>query len=958
MEKRIYWILLLWGIVTLQLSAAPLTISDLRCEYLANPLGIDEPAPRLSWKVASNERSQKQTAYRIIVASNESLLRRDRGDLWDSGKRSSSQTQNVPYSGTPLRSGQRCYWRVKVWDAKGRQSEWSQTSSWSRGLKQEDWKAEWISYKDTNSLHADRNQLFLPPARYYRKEFTAKKAITHATLYAAALGIYEMQLNGKQVSENFFTPGWSDYLKRVYYNTFDVTDQLQKGQNAIGAIVADGWYSGYVGYGLLVGYGPNRVGRYFYGKTPAFLAQIEIEYADGSSETIITDPSWRVTGNGPIREADLIMGETFDARLEKPDWSNPGFEASTWEPAIRAQENGSTKAKFFDTTGEREVELGFQKPKTFQAYPAPPVRITGELKTLRMTEPEPGAYIFDLGQNFAGTIRLNVKAPAGTKIQIRYAEMLHQDGRLMTENLRKARATDYYVCRGDSNGETWTPRFTYHGFQFVELRGVASKPELDAVTGLVLNSDTPLTSSFECSDPMANRLFKNMVWTQRANFIELPTDCPQRDERLGWMGDAQIYARSASFNADVSAFFTKWMYDVEEAQRDSGAYPDYCPYPMSHGAPNQTYGTAWTDAGLIVPWTVWLVYNDTRIIERHYDSFKRFMEFRKKRSPKFFGVADGNTWGDWLNLQDPTPVEYVDTCYFAYCASLMSHMAGVIGRTDDAASYRELFDKIKSAFNQEYVNADGTLKVSSQTAHVLALEFGLLPTHARTSAANQLVSKIVANDHRMSTGFLGTKPLLPVLTANGHHDLAVRLFQSKRFPSWGYEVENGATTIWERWDSYTKEDGFGRHNAAMNSFSHYAFGAVCEWMFKSLAGIETDGSGFQRIYIHPGPPKPGSNPETEPIHWIKASYDSPHGKIISAWKVVEGSFHLDVTIPANTTATVSLPIRDTDPILEDGKPIRRAKGVELLCAPGRTILRIDSGSYNFSGPFNQALPKQ
>jgi alpha-L-rhamnosidase len=499
-----------------------------------------------------------------------------------------------------------------------------------------------------------------------------------------------------------------------------------------------------------------------------------------------------VTDKGPIREADLIMGESYDARLEQGDWCMPGFNADDWDNAINAEDNGSTKAIFSDVMGQREVELGFQKPGRMRAYSGPPVRAIEEITPVSLSEYKPGIYVFDLGQNFAGNIRLKVKGPAGTKLQIRYGEMTHPDGRLMTENLRRARTTDYYTLRGDEAGETWTPRFTYHGFRYVEVTGLPNKPGLDAVTGIVIHSDTPLTSSFECSDPMVNRLFKNVVWTQRANFIEIPTDCPQRDERLGWMGDAQIYVRTATYNADV-----------------------------------------------------WKVYGDTRIIERHYASMKRFMDFRQKSSPDHKGVSIGNPWGDWLNLNETTPVEYIDACYYANSAKMMAGMAAAIGREEDAAEYRKLLADITAAFDREYVQPDGLLKVQTQTAYVLALNFGLLPENDSNLAGDHLAGMIEKNGFRMATGFLGTKSLLPVLSATGHQDLAVRLFQGRAFPSWGYEVENGATTVWERWDSYTKEHGFdgfaGHNNAAMNSFSHYSFGAVCEWMFRSLAGIDTDG---------------------------------------------------------------------------------------------------------------------
>ncbi|MCY2991476.1 MAG: family 78 glycoside hydrolase catalytic domain [Planctomycetota bacterium] len=922
----------------------------LRCEYLANPLGIDETSPRLSWLVVSSERGQRQTAYRILVASREELLGQDRGDLWDTDKVASDQTAAVVYDGRPLESRQNCFWKVKVWDRSGQESPWSRPTFWSMGLLQpEDWQAQWISFRDTSPVHNDRQQLCLPPTRHYRKEFRAAKPIARATVSASALGIYELHLNGQRVGQDFFTPGWSDYHRRVYYNTYDVTKLMRQGANTVGGIVADGWYAGYVGYGLLVGYGPNKAGRNFYGKTPAILAQLEIEYTDGSREMLGTDPSWQVSSDGPFREADLIMGETFDARLERADWCTPGGAADwQWQAAIRAEDNGRTKATFYDTRGAREVELGFQLPPRLQAYSAPPIRVTELLPAQRLTEPQPGTYIFDLGQNFAGIVRLQLRGPAGTRVQIRYGEMLHPDGRLMTENLRRARATDTYILRGASDGESWEPHFTYHGFQFVELTGLPAKPALDAVRGVVIHNVTPLIGSWACSDDVLTRFWKNTQWTQRANFVELPTDCPQRDERLGWMGDAQVYIRAASYNADVAAFFTKWLDDLEEAQRDFGAYPDYCPYPMAHGAPQKTFGTAWTDAGIICPWTVWKVYGDTRVIERHWASMRRFMDWRRKSAPDLRGVSIGNTWGDWLNVGEATPIEYIDACYHALDAKLMADMADAIGRSADAEAYRKLFADIRAVVQQDYVRPGGTLTVDTQTAYVLALWIGLLPDDLQASAAARLAEKIAKNEYRMATGFLGTKPLLPVLTANGHHDLAVRLYQSRKFPSWGYEVINGATSVWERWDSYTKADGFGRHNAGMNSFSHYSFGAVTEWMFRDLAGIDTDGPGFQRLLIRPGPPTSGSNPDQQPVDWVQAEYTGLHGRIVSHWKRDGARFDLHVVIPANTTATVLLPTKAADGIQEGGRPLGEVSGVKFLRMEGaRAVLAAESGTFDF-----------
>jgi len=921
----------------------------LQCEYLPDPVGIDTTRPRLSWQLTSETRAHRQIAYRVLVATSEMHLTDHTGDLWDTGRVTGSLTSQIAYAGKPLKAGQTCFWKVRIWDETGSVSDWSRPARWTVGLlKKEDWQADYISFRDNRPVHQDRKSPYLPPARHYRKEFKAAAGIKRATLHATALGIYDLYLNGQRVSDRYFAPGWSDYRKRVYTHAYDVTDLVNGDRNALGAIVADGWYAGYVGYGVLVGYGPYKAGRNFYGKTPAFMAQLELEYEDGRHETIVTDTTWTVTDKGPLREADIQGGETYDARKEMPGWSQVGFDDGQWDKAILASDNGSTVVPYSDRGGDRLVELGFVTPETIQAYPAPPIVITQELPAQKVTEHKPGVFIFDLGENFAGVVRLRTKGPAGTKITLRYGEMLHPDGRLMTENLRKARATDHYILKGDAKDEVWVPRFTYHGFQFVEVTGLSHAPSLDTVTGLVLHNDTPMTSHFECSDPVINQLFKNIVRTQRANFIEVPTDCPQRDERMGWMGDAQIYVRSATINADVAAFFTKWLYDVAESQRSFGAYPDYAPYPMQHGGSGKSFGTAWMDAGIICPWTIWKVYGDTRVIEQHYGSMTRFMDFRQAISPKFGGISMGNTWGDWLNVDDPTPIEYVDACYFARTAQLMGDMAEAIGKQADARYYRDLYGKIRSAFARTYIGKDGAILVESQTAQVLALAFDLLTGAQQKIAADRLANQIKRNTFAMATGFLGTKELLPVLSSHGHHDLAVRLFQSRKFPSWGYEVVNGATSIWERWDSYTKEDGFGRHNAAMNSFSHYAFGAVCEWMFRTLAGIDSDDPGFNHLRLKPSPPPPGSNPDNAPIHWVKAHYDSIHGRISSAWRLENKIFTYHVTVPANTTASVFLPARSITDVTESGSPVSQQEGVEVASQEGAAVvLKIGAGSYSF-----------
>ena len=956
--------LLLAWLGTLPGSAAELQPLALRCEYRVNPLGIDESQPRLTWRVESAARGQKQTAYQILVATSAELLKANSGDLWDSGKVSSGETVNIAYAGKPLSSRQQCFWKVHVWDQDG-QARWSEPATWTMGLlRPDDWQADYISFRDASPVWQDTANLFLPPARQYRKEFTAAKTVKHATVYSTALGIYELYINGRRVGDARFAPGWTDYHQRAYYTTCDVTKFVKRGDNAIGAWVGDGWYSGYIGFGLLTGIGTEKVGRNTYGKTPALMAQLEIEYTDGTREIVPTDKSWKVTGEGPVREGDFLMGESYDARKAMSGWAEFGFDDSKWEAAILASENGSVPATFYEFTNGakpgdatvvkgRPVDLGFQRPPRLEAFPGLPVRPIEELKPVAITSPANGTYIFNLGQNFAGVVRLKVKGPAGTVIQLRYGEMLYPDGRLMNDNYRRARAIDHYILRGDAEGETWTPRFTCHGFQYVEVTGYPGQPAKDAITGIVLHSDTPLTSGFECSDPMENRLFKNVVWTQRANFLDLPTDCPQRDERFGWMGDAQIYVHCATLNADVAAFYTKWLREVMESQRSSGVFPGYAPYPFQHG---WDFGTAWCDAGVICPWTIWQSYGDTRIIERCWPFMVKFMDWRKGTSRNFLGINHGNDWGDWLSFGGKTPLDYVDTVYFAYSANLMAQMAAAIGKQTEAAEYGELFDHIKSAFKAKYVHADGSLTVDTETAYALALYMDLLPADLRVKSGKILADKLrdgeTAENSGMTTGFLGTRPLLPVLTSVGENDLAVKHFQSRKFPSWGYEVEQGATTVWEHWDSYTKAHGFGgmdgKQNASMNSFAHYSFGAVCEWMINDLAGIQSDGPGYDRIIIHPHPPAPGGSAVNEPIHWVKAHYDSIHGRITSNWRRTENQFELETEIPANTTATIYLPANSADKITEGGNALAKVTGVNFLRKEGdNAVFAAKSGRYRF-----------
>jgi alpha-L-rhamnosidase len=904
------------SIITLLLACSFLhahTTTGLKVNHLTGPLGVDDAKPRLSWRIEGGEAGLSQSAYRILVASSDDKLEPGMADLWDSGRVNSDLT-NAAYSGKALPASAWVHWKTRTWSGDSA-SEWSEPQRFLTALIGSQPKQPFISFRDTSPFHKDRKSLHLPPARYYRRVFKPEKKIVRAIAHASALGIYELHVNGQRVGDAWFAPGWTDYRKRAYYNSYDLTALLKDGGNAIGAIVADGWYAGYVGYGKLVGYGPHKTGRNIYGKTPALMVEVYLTYEDGSGAVIGTDTTWKTT-TGPELEADFLMGEAYDARREMPGWASASFDDSKWEPAILAQDNGSVVEPFSDAfikNGKRE--FGFIRPPVMQAYPAPPVRVIQELSAKSVKSVKPNTWIFDLGQNFAGNVRFKVKAKAGEKFVLRYAEMLHPDGRIMTENLREARATDTYIAKGSPDGETWTPRFTFHGFQYVEVTGFEKEPPLDAITGLVIHSDTPPASSFECSDPVVNKVFQNAIWTQRANFIELPTDCPQRDERLGWTGDAQIYAASAAIHADVAAFFRKWLRELEESVTKEGFYPSYAPYPFGHG--KAIHGTAWSDAGIIVPHAIWKATGDKAFFTDHWPAMKRFMEARKAHDPELKGKAFGAPWGDWLNLNDPTPAPYVELAYFTLSSRMMEEMSEAQGLKDDAAKYRQWAETMRANFRKQYLQPDGTIKPESQSAYVLALDCGLLTEPGdRKKAGDRLAelirSKAGPKNTGMTTGFLGTKPLLPVLTSTGHLDLAVSMLQSRKYPSWGYEVENGATTIWERWNSYTGEHGFGgedgKMNAAMNSFSHYAFGAVTEWMMTTLAGISPAGPGYSKIRLHPHFPSANATTETETISWIKAHHDSPHGRVSISWKRQDdGSLLYEAIIPPNTTAELMLP---------------------------------------------------
>ncbi len=971
----------------------PATVSNLRCEFLSNPLGIDAPNPRLSWIIQSKARGWKQSAYRIEVASSADLLNRGRADLWRSGRVKSSQTLGVRYAGKPLASGTRAFWRVQVWDGRGTSAPSSSVATWGMGLpRASDWKSQWISANTPRDTVVEG--VVLPPPMVLRKSFDVAKPVRRATLFSSARGVYEMRLNGSKVGDEVLAPGWTDYARRIQYQAYDVTGQLKTGANAIGALVGDGWNSGYVGFSRR---------RDLYGTMPALRAQLDVEFRDGTHQLVSTDSSWQ-GATGPIEYSDMLMGEHFDARKQQPGWDTASFNASSWTSAMlapatvasgvvdvtallraRVQNGALSVVAGNDLAGDPayltlkrlRVEYtlgGVPKSRTFAenetmrlpadgesgalsitratygaldqaprgpaalvATRGPAVRVTQNLRPVKITQSAPGTWIFDMGQNMVGVARLKVRGAAGTSVKMRFAEMLNPDGSIYTTNLRSARATDTFICSG-SGLETWEPFGTFHGFRYVEVSGFPGTPTLDAITGRVIGSDIRQTGSFTCSSPLVNQLQRNIDWGQRGNFLSIPTDCPQRDERLGWMGDAQIFARTASFNRDVSAFFEKWMRDVEDGQAGDGGFPDVAPRKVdeANGAP------AWGDAGVIVPWTMYQAYGDKQIVDDNWNAMTRWMGYIGEENPDGLWMKKrGNDFGDWLSIGADTDKDVLATAYYAYDAQLMAQMARATGRRAEAAKYEALFGRIKTAFNRAFVSSDGQVKGRTQTAYLLALRFNLLPEPMRALTAGHLVNDIKAKNNHLSTGFVGVGYLCPTLTATGHNDVAYQLLQQDTFPSWGFSIRHGATTIWERWDGWTPEKGF--QDPGMNSFNHYSLGSVGEWLFGDVAGIRTDPNypGFERIEIapHPGPG----------LTFADAKFDSVRGWVESHWKTGANTFSLDVSIPANTSATVRVPTTNAASVTESGQLASRAQGVRFIKQDGgEAVFEVGSGDYRFA----------
>ena len=884
---------------------AQVSVQHLLTENRSNPIGLDEPSPRFNWQLSASERNEQQTAYEIRVTS------QGKQAVWNSGKVESGESLLVAYGGPALQPGRKYYWQVRIWDNKGRASAWSEPAYWQMGLLQPaDWKAQWIS--PDLPLPKDADPDSYRPSPLLRKVFNcaAGRQVESATAYITAHGLYEAQINGSRVGDALLTPGWTSYDKRLQYQAYDVTHLIRSGKNAIGVMLGSGWYRGYIGF---------QSQKDFYGKDISLLFQMVIRYKDGRSDTIASGPGWK-TATGDVRSAEIYNGETIDHRNEKAGWTLPDYDDAGWN-GVRREDFG--KNNLVATTNEP-----IRKHETFHA--------------LRLITTPKGEQVIDFGQNLVGWVMLRVKGPAGTSIRLSHAEVLDKEGNFYTDNLRAAKAQDVFILKGQGE-ETFEPHFTFHGFRYIRIEGYPGPIDTANFTAVALYSDMKKTGNFECSNPLVNQLQHNIQWGQRGNFLDVPTDCPQRDERLGWTGDAQVFSRTAAYNMGVDNFFTKWLKDLAADQLPSGAVPFVIPNVLGNGT-----SAGWADVSTIIPWNLYLAYGDRRVLEQQYPSMRAWVEYIK-------GQAKDNLWntgfhfGDWLFYRPfddndgrsaVTDKYLIAQCFYAHSTQLLINAATVLGKKEDAAGYSLLLKGIKDAFLREYMTPDGRLVSGTQTAYVLALQFDMLPETLRKQAAARLVQNIQDYNYHLTTGFLGTPYLCHVLSRFGSTSVAYRLLLQDTYPSWLYPVKMGATTIWERWDGIRPDSSF--QTPGMNSFNHYSYGAIGDWMYRVVAGIDTyeDMPGYRHSRIAP---HPGGG-----LSSASAGLETGYGLLSCKWRLDGNTLLLDLTVPANTRSTVYVPAPEGGRITEDGQNLSSVKDITVSSVErGSLVLDIGSGTYHF-----------
>lgn len=908
--SRVWLILMFLALLAVPALCKPVSLDApdaLRCEQQTTSPLIDTTAPRLGWHLTWQGRGRRQTAYQVLVATSPEQLARDQGDLWRTGKIVSSRSQQVVYAGAPLSSGRECFWKVRAWDERGMSSAWSVPARWSMGLlKPAEWQGQWIGLNRLPSEQA--TDLHRPlPARYLRREFLITRPVLRATVYLCGLGLSELSINGRKVTDAVLSPALSQYEKRDYYVACDVTKMLSAGGNALGVVLGNGRF-----YAPRLRVPTSTVS----GGLPRLLLQMNIAYRDGTTDHVVSDTQWKASDNGPIRVNNEYDGEVYDARMEMPGWDSPRFADTPWQPAEVVPAPGGT----------------------LSAQPMQPIRVVQTLRPVSVTSPAPGVYLFDLGQNIAGWCRLHVSGSAGTQITLRHAETLH-DGRLYTANLRSATQTDVYTLKG-GGPETYEPRFTTHGFRYVEMTGYPGTPTAQSLQGQVVRDDVASAGEFACSNPLVNRIYHNIVWGVADNYRSIPTDCPQRDERQGWLGDRSAESRGETYLFNIDNLYAKWVGDMEDAQRANGSIPDVAPsyWPLYNDS------VTWPSSFILIPGMLYDQYGDASVLARHYPAMQRWIShmggFVKN------GLLPRDSYGDWcvppaspLEIHTSDPAKKTDgtllgTSYYYYCLTLMEQYATLLGKSADARQYRQQALPVKVAFNAKYLNASpGGYSNGTQTASILPLAFGMVPQGQRTPVFSHLTQKLQDETQgHVGTGLIGGQWLMRTLTDNGRPDLAYHIITQTTYPSWGYMVGQGATTVWELWNGNTA-------NPAMNSGNHVMLvGDLVTWLYEDLAGIAPNPAkpGFQDCIMHPHP--------VGDLKFVTATHLTPYGAIRSAWRVNGAQFMWDVTIPPNASATVYVPV-------EKGshEAVLHEPNVQYLrSTPDAIVYKIGSGQYHFT----------
>jgi alpha-L-rhamnosidase len=891
---------------------ARVQILNLKCEYKVKPLGVGIEKPHLSWTSESNQRGFKQSAYQVSVASSQKNLDENMPDIWDSKKILSDQSTQIAFKGKPLESNHNYFWKVKIWNQNG-ETFLSSPTFWTTGLFHEsDWKAKWIGLDKTVGIDDTISAHKVLSARMLRHEFSVGKKIKSATAFISGLGLFELYLNGEKIGDQVLAPGLTEYNKRAFYMTFDVTGNLQPGNNAIGVILGNGRF-----FAMRAG-GTERTKTYGF---PKVICQLNIEYEDGTVSSIVSDESWKLTTNGPIRKNSEYDGEYYDARMELKDWSKINFDDAGWINAVLVGKPG----------------------EKLDSQPIEPIKIMEQIAPVAVKILKPGTFIFDMGQNMVGWVELFVKGNKGDKVTLRFAERLNNDGTLYLDNIRTAEVTDTYILKGDGE-EKWEPRFTYHGFQFVEMSGYPGVPALSAIRGKVVHDAMEVTGTFSCSNPVINGVYKNSFWGIRGNYRSIPTDCPQRDERQGWLGDRSAECTGESYIFDISKLYSKWVTDIRDTQLENGNLSDVAPSYW----PFYTDNTTWPGTFLFASEMLYTQYGDKKVIETNYPAMQKWVEHMSQFLND--GIMPKDMYGDWCvppedvrltNSTDPqriTRSDYIGTAYFCYELKLMAKFALLLGKKVDAEAYSKTAELMKSAFNTKFLDRNMVKYTNNTcTANILALAFDLVPDEYKDKIVDNLLQKILSeNGGHLGHGIIGGQWMMRALTNNGHADVAYKLASTTTYPGWGYMVQQGATTIWELWNGSYGDPG-------MNSGNHVMLlGDLIIWYYENLAGIRPDPAvpGFSHIIMKPY--------VVGDLTHVNASYNSIRGMIKSGWKLDADQFSWEVTIPANSTATLYVPTLNKEEVMEGNKPASKADGVKFVrWEDNLALFEIQSGNYTF-----------